>query len=67
MYDDGLVTKCNSESSGRLVKETMTERLARERNQVQQRLDDLNKAIALLEKNPTVQEVIDVLSSITHF
>ena len=53
--------------TGRIVKETMTERLTRERNQVKQRLDDLDKAIGLLEKNPTVQEVIDVLSSITHF
>ena len=50
-----------------MVKETMTEKLQRERKGLQSRLDELDHALKMLEENPTVQKVIDTLSRITHF
>lgn len=46
---------------------TMTERLKNERADVKRRLDELDAALAMLESNPQVQAVLDVLQKVTHF
>ena len=43
---------------------TMTERLQRQRDELQARLNELNTALAVIEANPKVQEVIDVLAKL---
>ena len=43
---------------------TMTERLYRERAQLKSKLAEIEKAIAAIESNPQVQQVVDALTKL---
>lgn len=44
-----------------LSRPTITNRLKGEKEQLEKRLTDVNKAIELMEKNPEFQELLDAL------
>lgn len=43
-------------------RESLTERLKRERETINERLKQLDTAIAALEKNPEIQEIFDIVT-----
>ncbi len=47
---------------GRAVNPTLTETLKDERKAAQQKLDQLDETIALIESNPEIQKTLDALS-----
>lgn len=53
--------------AGRAVRSSVTETLERERQQLVQRLADVDEALGVLKANPDVQKVIDVVSKHTRF
>lgn len=53
--------------ASRQIKSTVTESLEREKKSLLERLDDIEKALAVLRAHPEVQVVIDTLSKHTRF
>ena len=66
MHDD-FQTKSVVSSSGMPIQNSVEQRLLREKKNLDQRLEQVNKALALLEKNPEVKEILNAVSEITHF
>ena len=54
-------------SEGLPVKQGIYFRLIKEKETLEMRLSDINKAIETMDKNPEVSMVVDMLSKITHF
>lgn len=44
----------------------LLERLERDRAQIQQKLDEIDEAIAVLKDNPGFQKILDTLSKVTN-
>jgi len=62
MYDGGAISSCDME----IRKDTVLERLQRDKDTLESRLKDINHAIDLLEANPATREVLEALSKVTH-
>ena len=64
MFDSGSSERAMAPigMAGSSRRESLTERLQRERAGLKERLTQLDTAIAALEKNPEIQEVFDIVS-----
>ena len=49
------------------TRESITERLKREKRYLEMRLQDINTALESLEKQPEIAQVINTLSKTIHF
>ena len=56
---------CNS--PGMDIQITISERLTREKRNLELRLGQVDTALELLKENPKIKEVIEAISRITHF
>ena len=63
MYGSGQDVACNTalEIPSR---PTMSQRLSSEKERLEKRLAEVNKALEVLKKYPEMQEVVDILSKI---
>lgn len=52
---------------GGLRRASMTDRLKREKENLERRLSEINDVLATLEKNPGLQEALDKISQLGHF
>ena len=50
-----------------LMPTSTTDRLQSEKERLEQRLNQVNQAIAALEQNPEIQNAIDAISKLGHF
>lgn len=51
---------------GRDIIPPIKQRLIKQRDIIQQQLDQVNAAIQVLDENPTFEKVYDTLSKVTH-
>lgn len=48
----------------KIYRPTLTERLQRDRQELQARLDEINAALTALESNPQLQQVLDIVQKV---
>jgi len=65
MNSQGLVAAGQCETQ--LMPTSTTDRLNSEKERLEQRLEAVNEAIAALQANPEIQNVIDAISKLGHF
>jgi len=49
---------------GSIYKPVLTEKLKQEKQDITKRLEDINRALAILEKNPEIAQAMDAISKL---
>lgn len=58
---------CKTEGGGpMMVQNDLSQKLSRERGRLESRLEDIKQAEELLEKNPTLKDLFNVVARIRH-
>lgn len=62
----GELTKTGQCAPGIMKQPTITERLSSEKQRLESRLEEVNKALEALNKNPEIAEVINIISKVSY-
>ncbi len=67
MYEGNCEVSQKAMVPGRISASTVSEKLANEKDRLEQRLGEINEAIQMLEKIPDLKNAVNAISKLGHF